>query len=539
MQALHALISTITSPIRALFTWFAQLVPALHTASKFSLPFRWSIIALLFLLILWCAAGIRLVMTKSLIWSWMRGDIRALVILTALLILIPILVYHLVRYLMMEDVSRFPDIDQAWKDAIKQSKDKGVSIADTPLFLVLGCTSFREVSNIAKQTGLEFVYSTASTGEPPLAVFTSRLGFFAFINGCNCMSRLSTSTKTTEAIAQTARNPIIPYVDAGATMDAGHLAALDSQTANALNDIDDGPGLPDVRSGGTMLLPEGQELSDFLQIPVMSPTSKALSSQDKLDCEERLRHLCNLIKNSRMPLCPINGIVSAIPFDLIESSSEQLQLAAQNDLRVLREELQVRCPNTVVVTGLEREEGFVELIRRLPPDKSQENRFGKGCDLWFAPEASRLDALAIHATSAFEDWIYMLFQENDAIRKKGNSRLFRLLCRARGVFSENLRKVLAGGFGYDPQHQPNLAHEQFLFGGCYFAAIGNMQSQQAFIKSVFSKVLQQEGELEWSPAARYSDRAYHFWANIAALVGLLAVIAIVAMVAARVYLSRS
>jgi hypothetical protein len=146
-----------------------------------------------------------------------------------------------------------------------------------------------------------------------------------------------------------------------------------------------------------------------------------------------------------------------------------------------------------------------------------------------APDAARLDAVAIHASATFEDWIYMLFQEEGALKKKHNSRLFLMLCRVRGAFAENLRSVLVRGFGFDPKIEGHLAFEQFLFGGCYFAATGPGASQQAFVKSVFAKALQQEGELEWAPNARRNDNFYHFLANLAALVGTLALLAIFGM----------
>jgi hypothetical protein len=47
------------------------------------------------------------------------------------------------------------------------------------------------------------------------------------------------------------------------------------------------------------------------------------------------------------------------------------------------------------------------------------------------------------------------------------------------------------------------------------------------VKSVFQKLLQQEGELEWAPAARRRDEQLLFVANLFALVGALSFFAIV------------
>jgi len=322
--------------------------------------------------------------------------------------------------------------------------------------------------------------------------------------------------------------------DVGGTIDASHLnaAPFQARVEETRPRMDDEPN----PLGGTMLLDESQDLNEIWKIV---STSKQLASQEIVDCEDRMRHICKLIKKARLPLCPINGIISTLRFELVESSSTHLQIAIQKDLAVLREEFQVRCPNTVLITGMEAEQGFIEMIKRLPPQQPTENRFGKGSELWVAPEAARLDAIAVHATATFEDWIYMLFQDANALKKKNNAHLFMMLCRVRGGFSDSLRSVLARGFGFDPKIEPQLAYEQFLFGGCYFAATGSAPNQQAFAKSVFGKAMQQEGELEWAPEARKTDSHFQFLANLAALMGTIALIAIVGMLVDKFLLRKS
>jgi hypothetical protein len=144
------------------------------------------------------------------------------------------------------------------------------------------------------------------------------------------------------------------------TIDASHLASL--QQFNTMQATEPGPSADPFQPGGTMLLNEGRDLSELLKV---DSVSKVLGSQDIYDSEDRLRHVCHLIKKARLPVCPINGIATTLPFDLIESSSSQLQIAIQKDIAILREEFLVRCPNTALVTGMETEEGFIELIKRL------------------------------------------------------------------------------------------------------------------------------------------------------------------------------
>jgi hypothetical protein len=316
------------------------------------------------------------------------------------------------------------------------------------------------------------------------------------------------------------------------------MATLDPFSARPAGGAPSADPGPRVSHTGTMVMGEGAGMGDYLDrlragtaTNVAAPlaTSVQLSSQDAYEREMRLRHALRLVRKARQTLCPINGVLTLMPFERVELAGEQLQVAAQKDLQVLREETGVRCPNTVVITEMEKEDGFQELIKRVGQERCVENRFGKGCEVWTAPEQGRLAAVAAHASGAFEDWVYMLFQEPDALKHRGNARLFRLLGRVRGRFAENLRNVLARGFGYDPQSDGPLASTQFLFGGCYFAAAGGRPGQQAFVKGVFQKLLQQEGELEWSPAARRSDRNYLFVANLMALLGFAALVATVLM----------
>ncbi len=520
---LTSIIDAITTPLRQLFQWFVQCLPGVRAISKWTIPTKWSLMTLFFLLLIWAAAFVKhLLVTTDTEWDlkdWLTWFLLPIPMITA----ISIFVYFFVKLYMKEEVSRFPELDRIWGEGLEAAHEKGISIADTPLFLILGTSQQREVKSLTSLMGIEFAVEVAGSGSPPISFYASEKGIFVFLNGCNCISRLSNATHSfpTKAIHTASVEPLSNEI--GGTIDASHLELPQYKTLQSPDSF----GAPDpFQPGGTMLLNDGQDLGEIWKA---ATTSKFLTSQEIFDSEDRLRHVCRLIKKARLPVCPINGIVTTIPFELIESSCAQLQVVCQKDFAILREEFLVRCPNTALVTGMEIEEGFIELIKRLRPQQVSENRFGKGSDIWVSPEAARLDAIAIHAIATFEDWIYNLYQDENALKKKHNSRLFSMLCRVRGEFSGNLRAVLASGFGFDPKTQPELAYKQFLFGGCYFGATGGTTDKQAFVKSVFAKTIQQDGELEWAPEARIRDSQYHFMANLAALIGTIAIIAIAVM----------
>ena len=525
MQMLNALISAITTPIRTLYYWGSRCLPGVKSLAKLSLPMKWALVALLFCIINFIASilafyQVRDTDRKSLL-LWGGGFLVGTIV-------IPILVYYFVKYLLMEERSRYPDIDRIWHEGVDETEAKGLVLSNTPIFLILGVKSHRQAKALVELTELDFGVNVPASGDSSISFHACSRGVFVFLNGCSCISRLSLSAPTVGVVRDITKTSPLPQTKQSGTIDAASFG-FDPYSAPAAESPMSMPSMSmpgaaagggmSGNAGGTMHLEDLQELNEMWTQPA---TSRALSSQEIAECEDKLRHLCKLIRKTRGALCPINGIVTALPMDLVESSCGPLQVSIQKDLAVLRDELQVRCSITAIVTGMEEEEGFIEFLRRLPPQQVVDNRMGKGCDIWAAPELSRLEAVAIHATGTFEDWIYMLFQQDNSLKMKYNSRLFQLLCRVRGQFATNLRAVLSRGFGFDPMIEPQLAFEQFLFSGCYFVAAGAGPSQQAFVKSVFAKTLDQEGELEWSPAARSHDAYYQFLANLAALVGMIA-----------------
>ena len=57
--------------------------------------------------------------------------------------------------------------------------------------------------------------------------------------------------------------------------------------------------------------------------------------------------------------------------------------------------------------------------------------------------------------------------------------------------------------------------EALLFGGCYFAATGETEDRQAFVKAVLEKLPEQQEELQWTEAAYREDQRYQLAARFA------------------------
>ena len=261
---------------------------------------------------------------------------------------------------------------------------------------------------------------------------------------------------------------------------------------------------------------------------------KAVSRRDVEEQIDRLRYVCRLLQRSRHPLCPLNGILVLLPWNGIQgaAANKELPEAMRRDLQTIREGSQLCCPVTALVTGLEAEQGFAELVRRVGVDRAKANRFGRGFDHWTPPTAEHLEALAAHACRAFEDWVYDLFRQRDALGKPGNTKLYQLLCRIRSQIHQRLQTVLINGVAADVGERNNAGRPQ-LFAGCYFAATGESADRQSFVQSVLEKMIQLEEELEWTEDAVRRDRRYGGLANALLLFNGLLLIALAAMVIYR------
>jgi hypothetical protein len=230
----------------------------------------------------------------------------------------------------------------------------------------------------------------------------------------------------------------------------------------------------------------------------------------------RLAYLCKLIDRNRRPLCGINGAMTLVPIKLISSDSSEgawTKEAIRNDLDVLMAGLKLRFPVVALVTGLEEEKGFDELIRRVGRERALAQRFGKGFGVWDPPIDEEIEALCKHACGAFEDWSYYLFKEPGSLSKPGNRALYMLLCRVRRTLQPRLEKILIGGYSYDPETQTSPT--PILFAGCYFAGTGDVPERQAFVKGVFERLPEQQEELEWTDSALAEEGRYRVWSTVA------------------------
>jgi type VI protein secretion system component VasK len=230
-----------------------------------------------------------------------------------------------------------------------------------------------------------------------------------------------------------------------------------------------------------------------------------LTSQESSQQLQRLEHLCGLLRRQRHPVCPTNGILVLLPFEMLKAGDQdvaELERAVSADLATIYRELQLRCPVTAVVVGMDQEKGFRELIRRIGREDVSRQRFGQRFDVRTPATVEELRKFTSHVCGTFEDWVYTLFRDEQALAHPGNTALYAMLCKVRRTLKTRLGNVLGKGFGHDRQS----GNTPLLFSGCYFAATGPKSDRQAFVSGLLSKLYDEQEEIEWTEDALREDR---------------------------------
>ena len=515
-------------PLRAMFS-LARLGTASRRLLGVSLPARVAWLVALFLVVSAVSAYILFYYTQNRTsWSYWASPWR-ITLIVAMVVVIPLVVYQALRLWLQGDVSRFPDIDYAWKAGLAELQRQGLDLGQTPLFVIIGSSGVAQEKALFDASRLDLRIREAPAGPAALHWYANPEGIYLSCSEAGCLGKLSKATLTEEE-SRVARPLARPDAVRG-TIVGGAASAEESAPAIAparreMHLV--APAAAPTR--GTMMMES--EPQGLPGAPSASAReAAALLPADALEQEQRLEYVCHLIRRERQPLSPVNGIVVLVPYALLErgsSESAEVQRSLQRDVVTARRALEVRCPATVLVVGLEAESGFRELVRRVGRERAAGQRFGKGFATWNPPTVERLQALSAHACGAVEDWVYNLFREKGSLSKPGNTKLYMLLCKIRRHVQGRLSNALLSAFAPDPQHDPEI--EPFLFSGCYFGAAGETDDRQAFVKGVLDKLPEQQEELQWMGKALREDRRYRGWAQVLFAVDFLLLAALAAMI---------
>jgi hypothetical protein len=508
----------LTAPFRFLLKGPTYLIAAPRKIWGMSPPARAA--ALLEVVLVFCTV----IVAVKFLWGQNIADVgRRLEIIwslavIAILVAAPLATYYLVKLWLSGEASRYPDIDRAWTAGLEALAEHGLDLTSLPIYVILGLPNEVETAALMAAARVNAVVAGVPKGPVPLRWYASDNAIFLIYNGLGRLSRLSELAASRAGAGRpggAATNPIAATMVAGAprpsspaefpsesTQSSGRAQILGTLVAGAPTSGDD---------GGRSAAP---------------PSSSGMSRKDSDEQTERLAYTLGRLSRARQPYCANNGVLTVIPHNVLSdvTYAREAPDAVRSDLAVLRQAGRVTSAVTLLVTGMEAEGGFAELVRRVGVDRSRSSRFGKGFDVWNVASDENLDALSLHACGSFEDWVYTLFADDNASEPRSNGKLFSMLCHVRRHLQPRLRGVLVNGFAVESEGNGEPAR---LFSGCYFAATGRQGEQQAFVHSVFDKLDQLSEDLQWSDEALREETIYRwmFWllstANAAMLVAIV------------------
>jgi hypothetical protein len=541
MSYLRQFIDLLFAPLRAMLSAPGKISTTSRKLASISLPARVAILVAVFLIILLLYAfGVYFFLPEqrriaaSAWWTPQR-----MIILAALAVPIPYLVYKLLQLWLQGEISRYPDIDFAWKAGIAELQANGLDLTQVPLFVVLGSNSETQEKALLDAAQVPLRVRGIPNGSAALHWFGNPDGIYLMCSEVGCLSKLAVLAK--RAVDEVKAAPVRSAPRGGGnvreTMRPGDVRGTMMLGGGEAMPAAASRSKPSFDPRGTIVA--GYTDEDEVAAGPVEKTAVTLSPADAAEQERRLAYLCSLITQARQPLCPINGVLTLLPFSIVQTGrleGVQLQRVVKRDVSVLTEKLGLRCPVTAVVTGLEEESGFREMVRRVGRERAIPQRFGKGFDVWNPPEPEQLEALSAHACGAFEDQVYALFREKGALAKPGNTKLYALLCKIRHSVQNSLTNTLIGG--YSTENDKESSAEPLLFGGCYFAGTGDVEDRQAFVKSVFEKLIDQQNELEWTQAAVREEDRYRRWSQSLMWIDAALLVSVVAMVIFLVFYNR-
>lgn len=452
---------------------------------------------------------------------WQPGK---LLVLAILLVLTPLVVHQAARLWLDRDVSPYQDILAAWRAALATLSMQGIDAAEVPLFLVFGSRSEDEEERLLGEASCEFTVSAAPHGDAALHVYGGPDAIFVCPATC---SRLSDLVKHGRSTASTSLSnaPVVTNAELKGPGGTGP----DDLRGTVMVGVATSPPLADARPGpdSPAPVPAAPQINpgvtiDISQTPLTTawnqsspPPTSTNSDRDRL--RRRMTYLCSLLRQERAGLAPLNGVLALLPGDSLMSGGLDPQSvggALNDDLRTLLAATGVRYPVVTLVLGLEREQGFVELIRRMPAAE-RANRLGRGFPAGAVASHSDLEALANRACGGVEDLVTgRLFRAADILSSGQNDRLATLLVRLRSTLADGLAKVLRRALvapeGETSESAPFVA-------GCYLAACGTAADSRAFVRGVFDRFIDPQrgcqNDLEWMSRETDSDERAARWAR--------------------------
>lgn len=420
-----------------------------------------------------------------------------------------------------EEASVFPDIDEAWAEAVKSLEQGNIGLTEAPLFLVVGKPAAPEEALFAAAHLNFTVKQSPRRSDAPLHVYANRDGIYVSCGGASLSGRQAN----------------ILYSESGGAGDSAYGGVDSDQAGSSSEDqfktVQPGGLMKEMqavlarareqgRDPGQLTEEEKREIRGLVAQEEAhrggrktGPRPQILRNAEEVErCSARLRHLCRLIVRDRRPYCPANGILFLVPYAGSDSEEDANQTggAIHQDLANIRAVLRVHVPVFAMICDLEKADGFKEFLERFPQDQRQ-RRIGQRFPL--CPDLP--DDKLVPAIDSSVQWIfqtifhreiYKLFRVESPGREEvnhvvaGNCRLYQLMAQMRER-QKRFGRIVSRALVLEASGPP-------LFGGCYVGATGSDPStEQGFVAGTFRRLTENQDYVSWTDEALAEEADYH------------------------------
>jgi hypothetical protein len=491
--------------------------------------------------------------SQRVAWSdymnWHRGGLLIL-----LLVATSVVVYWTSR-LWLEDLPAVEsDWESAWRGGVVGLADLGLSLRDLPLFLLVGSVDIAEQRRMMQAGKQKLLLDSNVIGNAPLSWFVSEKAIYLFCSSGGVLGKTLSRLRT---LGIEHVNPISAHrlaADLANSAEDGDRQSIESevgdttvQTLPAANHqersqklgagSDQGTVLAtaqasearSIYSGGvaasmeSTLIGVEQLLDEHLRIDTAGRTLRKspfgldeliddpLTSMEVVQCQQNLFDLALRLRGARRPVATVNGIGLVVDMTTTLQSTQaarRVGLAMRRDLAQLTETAGVNVPISVIFSGVERQAGFTEAIRRLGPTESGRRLLGSRCDPQAIMDAGALTSMVDTAAKSVSNLIYELLQDSSALATPGNHCLTKLLIALRGSVRHNMQLLIREAFA---DRTPQVKVANFV-SGIFFAASGDGGIEKAFTQAIFGRMESQQQLLEWTAQEKQSQ-SRNRWLN--------------------------
>lgn len=458
----------------------------------------------------------------------------------------------------------YPDLDEAWGQALDSLQRAGIGIADTPVFLVIG-----ELPDgfdpLFRALPRQVAVAGGTPSDAPIRVYANSDAIYLTLAGASLLGAQEagdivdlTATggfhSMSDSVGATAGQSVGYGAGAGASIGMGMGASMGASMSASMGASMNGGQLRKIHKIIQRAKVEGRDLTDDEKAEIRNlsageeaapapkptarskptaPTVSVLQNPELVaEAEGRLSYLCKKVADSRWPLCPINGLILGVPVSALDGESRAVQwgAVARQDLTVVENSLRLRFPVFALLGGMELLPGGGSLFATLGAEKGNQ-RLGKGFPLNpdGSPEqiARGIESNAGWVLGGLLPYWALRYTRvsggpNDTDDNAGAVRFLTESGRRGPALGRLLSQAVAGG---------NRAP---TFGGCYIV-VGTVKevAEAKFARDFFKKVEASQAAVAWTDEAYAVDAGYRRWATlgyVALAVILLAVAALAVFV---------